>query len=82
MDETNIIVFRRGGIVRKNEKCVLEGNKIELVSYYKYIGIIFSSFLSWPLATKTLSNQGTKAVNILSTYRNKCNDLPVKIASI
>lgn len=80
MDKTKILVFRRGGRIKKNEVWFYKGVKIDIVPHYKYVGVLVSSFLSWSLATKTLSLQGTKALNILNCYGKKCNGLPVKCA--
>ena len=35
---------------------------LEVVSFYKYLGIMFSSKLQWTLTQKTLASQGLKAM--------------------
>ena len=50
ISKTKIVVFRRGGIVKENEKWFYKGKKIDVVSYYKYLGLIFTSKLNWKLA--------------------------------
>ena len=65
MLKTKMIVFRNGGIVKRNEKCYLDGVKIDIVKHYKYLGVLFSSRLSWSPAQTVLSSQGAKAMFII-----------------
>ena len=39
LDGTKIIVFRNGGHLRLAEKCVFYDTFIEIVSFYKYLGV-------------------------------------------
>jgi hypothetical protein len=78
MSKTKIVVFRRGGKVRHNENWYYNNEKVEVVAFYKYLGIIFSSFLCWSHATKVLSVQASKAINMINSYAYKCNGLPIK----
>ena len=39
LNTTKIIVFRNGGIVRNNEIWYFNNNQIEVVTYYKYLGL-------------------------------------------
>ena len=52
MDKTKFMVFRNGGIIKKNEKVYYNGVQIKTVSYYKYLGLIMSTRLSWTPAQK------------------------------
>ena len=45
MDKSNINVFKTGGNLSKHEKWYFKDELIKVVSYYKYIGVIFSSRL-------------------------------------
>ena len=65
IDKTKIIVFRRGGIVKQNEKWLLNDKPIEVVSHYKYLGITFTSFLSWSHTQKTQAAQAEKTIALL-----------------
>lgn len=80
MDKTKVVVFRRGGIIKKNEKWFYKNKEIQVVSFYKYLGVVFSSFLCWSHATKVLSIQATKALNMINMYASKCNGLPIGAA--
>jgi hypothetical protein len=77
LDKTKIIVFRRGGCLKNYEKWYYDGEQIEVVPYYKYLGMIYSSFLSWYKAKCTLAQQAEKAMNMLLCFIRK-NQLPFK----
>ena len=40
--KTKIMVFRKGGRLSKNDKWTFQGNNIEVVSFFKYLGIYFT----------------------------------------
>ena len=61
LEKTNIIVFRNGGIISKHEKWVYGEKQVEVVSYYKYLGILMSSRLNWSMACNQLAIQASKA---------------------
>ena len=63
MDKTNVMVFRNGGIVKKNENVYYKGEMIKHTTYYKYLGIMMSTRLSWSPAQKTLSLQAAKSMH-------------------
>ena len=64
-NKTKVIVFRRGGIVRSDEKFYFGCDQLETVTYYKYLGVNFSPFLSWSQTHKTLVSQAEKTVALL-----------------
>ena len=80
LTKTKIMVFRRGGVLRKNEQWFYKGEKIEVVSRYKYLGIFFSTNLKWSLAKQTLETQAQKAILCLKRLQYKCGFLPVNVA--
>ena len=51
--QTKIMVFRRGGVLRKNEQWFYKGEKIAFVSRYKYMGIFFSTKLKCSISQNT-----------------------------
>ena len=61
LTKTNVIVFRNGGPLRKNEKFYYNNQQIETATYYKYLGTLFSSSLKWPACLNNLSQQASKA---------------------
>ena len=78
--KTKVIVFRNGGHLRKNEKFYLAGKRIESVSYYKYLGVIFSSRLVWTTAVSTLSSQAEKAIFMLKRFIKFHGAITTKLA--
>jgi len=77
--KTKIMVFRNGGTLRKNERWYFDGTRVETVTYYKYLGITFSSRLKWTQALKTLSLQSNRALIKINTIFDICGDMPVSI---
>ena len=73
MDKTKLMVFRNGGIIKQNEVVYLNGIKLDCVSYYKYLGIIISSRLSWSPAQTTLAAQASKSQAVINQLNHKCN---------
>ena len=63
------MVFRNGGALRSYEKWVYNGEQIEVVQNYKYLGAFFTPNLSWTKTQEILSLQASKAVD--NIYRFK-----------
>ena len=68
MIKTKLVVFRRGGILKKNEKWYFGEEKIEIVPSIKYLGIVFSPTLKWYLTTNKLCSCANKALYSLYKY--------------
>ena len=62
LDKTKIIVFRNGGKLRAYEKWYYKGTQIEVVSFYKYLGMFMTPKLTW---TKTHENAVNKAQKVI-----------------
>jgi hypothetical protein len=73
LDKTRAMIFRNGGIISRHEKFYLNGVEIESCSYYKYLGLIMSTRLSWSPAQQTLSSQALKAMHLVTHVNYKCN---------
>ena len=73
MSKTKFMVFRNGGIIKKNEKLFYDRKLIDTCTYYKYLGVIISSRLSWSPAQKTLAQQAGKAMNVIRKFNYDCN---------
>ena len=71
LDKTKIIVFRKGGHLSRWENWHFGGKSIDVVSYYKYLGLMLSSRNNWSKAIFTLASQASKALNMLSITRWK-----------
>lgn len=62
LNKTKIIVFRRGGQLRLNERWSYMGQPVETVSFYKYLGLYFTCCLSWGRARHGLAEQAEKGI--------------------
>ena len=80
LNKTKVMVFRRGGSTRREEVFYFKGQKLEINSSYKYLGIIFTPKLKWTLATSTLVQQASKALASLNGCFKRCDGLPFDMA--
>ena len=79
--KTKILVFRRGGKMKINEKWWFDGTPIEVVDFYKYLGVLFTSNLIWSMCKKTLSLRAKKnGLHMFYKYSYQCGVLPRSIA--
>ena len=76
--KTNIVVFRNGGHIRTNEIVCYKNIKLENASYYKYLGITFSSSLKWSAGVTALANQASKGCLLIYNLYKYCGDMPIK----
>ena len=65
LTKTKIIVFRNGGKLSSKEKFLYDGKTIDIVTHYKYLGIVFNSRLTWEHTIKELSGKANKAVSMI-----------------
>jgi hypothetical protein len=71
LKKTKIIVFRNGGYLRESETWTYNGEYIETVSCYKYMGILFTPKLIWTKAQQALATQSKKSIiSILKLKKN------------
>jgi len=80
LKKSKIIVFRKGGRLKHSENWVWKGSKIEVVSKYNYLGVIFSSSGIWYQAQKYISDQAKKALYSLQKLLYKFSGLKINIA--
>ena len=62
LGKTKIIVFRNGGYLRFYEHWTYRNQPVEVVSYYKYLGLLFTPKLKWTRAKDTFVAQGRKSI--------------------
>ena len=77
LDKTKIIVFRKGGFLGKNEKWFYNNQPVEVVNEYNYLGITFTTKMSFINASIPLIAKAKKCINdILFSLRTlSCSDL-------
>ena len=80
MAKTKIIVFRNGGTLRRNERFYYDENQLEIITYYKYLGIVFSSSLQWSMAMRTIAQQANRAMCVLRDVKYKCGQIPLSVS--
>ena len=62
LNKSNIIVFRKGGYLGAREKWVYNSLSMPVVNIYKYLGIFFSTRLSFSAACKDLASKAKNAL--------------------
>ena len=62
LHKSNIIVFRKGGYLSARERWFYDGSIMPVVNVYKYLGIFFSTKLSFMVACKDLASRGKNAL--------------------
>ena len=67
--KTKIVVFRNWGCLKKCEKWTYDGNLIEVVSFYKYLGIYMTPKLSWSKTWENATSQAQKAIACIFRYQ-------------
>jgi hypothetical protein len=83
MNKSNIIVFRNGGYLGAREHWVYNGSIMPVVNIYKYLGIYFSTRLSFTAACKELASRAKKAfLCILQRLNAFNNNFPVLLLKL
>jgi hypothetical protein len=62
LDKSNIIVFRKGGYLGERERWLYDGTEMPVVNAYKYLGIYFSTRLSFVSACRDIASKAKKAL--------------------
>ena len=74
-DKTKVMVFRKGGFLRRNESWNLDGNALEIVNDYSYLGFTFTTRMSISRGVDTLAAKGKKACADCVRYISKLNEI-------
>jgi hypothetical protein len=79
MDKTNIIVFRKGGYLSSKERWTYGNERVIVVNAYTYLGIYFSTRLSFNCACQDIANRAKKAVIAILQicYKLDCSSFSV-----
>ena len=80
VDKTKIMVFRNGGRPSKKEVWYLDGNKVEVVSKFKYLGLKFSNSGVWTAAEVDLANRAKKGTFCVKNFLYNSKISNIKIA--
>ncbi len=60
-DKTKIVHFRKKSVSRSKHEFNLDGNNIEIVDKYKYLGIYFDEFLDFKCTASMFAGTGGRA---------------------
>lgn len=61
LEKTKVIVFRKGGFLGAAEKWHIDGNNLEIVNEYNYLGFLFTTKMSINKGVEALAQKGRKA---------------------
>ena len=62
LEKSNIVVFRNGGYLAGNEKWFIKGERVAVVNCYKYLGLYFSTRLSFSKAFEDIASKARRGV--------------------
>jgi len=79
MNKSNIVVFRKGGHLAARERWFFGGQKMDVVNAYKYLGIYFSTKLSFNFACQDLVSRAKRAVFCILSNLYKFNKMSMPI---
>ena len=65
LKKTKVVVFRNCGKTSKSERFFYRNRSVEIVTFYRYVGLFFSSRNVWSKALSTLASQAEKAFSIV-----------------
>jgi hypothetical protein len=68
INKTKIVVFRKGGIVKENEKWFYNDVQVDVVDKFTYLGVILNFNGTFSVAQKNVVEQGRKVMFAL--FRN------------
>ena len=71
VSKTKVMISRRGGRFPRNLAFYYKGEPLEIVSKFKYFGIVFTTGGSFSEAQKTLAGQAQKAIFKMNKYLYK-----------
>ena len=76
--KTKVMIFRKGGRLRRNLTFLYKGQELEIVDKFTYLGIVFTPGGSFTNTFDTLSGQAMKAIYKLRQCLSKFPTLSVK----
>ena len=62
LSKSNIVVFRNGGHLALREKWFYNGTRLAVVNQYKYLGVIFSTGLTFSYCLEDMASRAKKGV--------------------
>ena len=78
-DKTKVMVFRKGGFLGKHEKWHLDGNNIQVVNDYTYLGYTFTTKMSVTKGVDVWAAKGKRACVERVRYIGKLSEISNKM---
>jgi hypothetical protein len=75
LNETKIIVFKKGGRLRKNERWTMHGNNIEVEDEITYLGRTLENTGSWEKHKKKATARGNQTLIAKNSCKSITEDL-------
>lgn len=82
LTKSKIVVFRNGGYLKESEKWFFMNTKVDAVTYYNYLGVIFSSRLCWSSDINTKTSKVARSISMLRGVFNKLRKVNIRTAAI
>ena len=83
LEKSNIVVFRKGGFLGARERWMYDGSPMPVVNAYKYLGVYFSTKLSFTATCKDVASKAKRAllyiIQRLKNYDNSSVHVFLKI---
>jgi hypothetical protein len=79
LDKSNVVVFRKGGYLGARERWFFDGNVMPVVNCYKYLGIYFSTKLSFSAACNDLASKAKRALLLIMQRLRALNNVSAKL---
>ena len=73
--KTKIVIFSKGGRLPRDLRFIYNGEEIEIVKQFSYLGIVFTFGGSCHETQETLAGQALKAISAMNTYLYKFTHL-------
>ena len=78
-EKSKIMVFRNGGRLRSYEKWFYNGKVLETCTYFSYLGVNFSSVLSWSHNIKMRASKGLTALGCIQSFFHRFPKIDSKV---
>jgi hypothetical protein len=81
LEKSKVVVFRKGGYLAAREKWFYDSIQLEVVNQYKYLGIIFSSGLTFSHALEDIASKAKKGTVVILKLLWQLEDQSLKLFS-
>ena len=78
VEKTKVLVFKKGGQLSRREKWYFDGNQLEVVNSFSYVGVDFTNRLSLYKMAESMSNKAQRVLAHLFSSFSELSYLPAK----